>query len=202
MGQDIREMFRNQELRDGEKLNKGHQKRFEARLDEAFPQQKKKASYYQFLKIAAVLVVALGVGFYFLNNNPQPTQPGNQIADTPVKKEAEKAAPDKQYKLSDDSPQFKKIEDYYMASVNIQLAKLDVTPENKELIDAFMNKLETLDEEYKKLNNEIQQSGINEETVEAMISNLQLRLDLLKKLKSKLNELKQSKNEKYENYQA
>lgn len=202
MGQDIREMFRNEELGSGKKLNKGHQKRFEARLDEAFPQQKKKSSYYQVLKIAAVVVVALGVGFYFLNNNPQPAQPENQIANTPVKQEAEKASLEQHYMLSDDSPQFKKIEDYYMASVNIQLAKLDITPENKELIDAFMSKLETLDEEYTRLNNEIQQSGVNEETVEAMIANLQLRLDLLKKLKNKLNELKQSKNERYENYQA
>ncbi len=202
MGQDIREMFRNEELGKGKKLNKGHQKRFEARLEEAFPQQKKKTSYYQFLKIAAVLVVALGVGFYFLNNKPTPLQSENQIADTPVKEEAQKAAPEQEYRLSDDSPEFKKIEDYYMASVNIQLAKLDITPENKELIDAFMSKLETLDSEYNRLNNEIQQSGINEETVEAMIANLQLRLDLLKKLKNKLNELKQSKNERYENYEA
>lgn len=96
----------------------------------------------------------------------------------------------------------KKVEDYYLASLNIQLAKIDLTPENKELVDSFMSKLETLDQEYVALNTEIEQSGINEETIEAMIANLQLRLDLLKKLKTKLNELKQSKNEHYENYQA
>ena len=89
-----------------------------------------------------------------------------------------------------------------MASVNIQLAKLEMTPGNKELIDAFMKKLETLNEEYIALNAEIQETGLNEETVEAMIANLQLRLDLLKKLKTKLNEIEQSKDNRYENYQA
>ncbi|MCM8569169.1 hypothetical protein NE848_07255 [Gramella jeungdoensis] len=203
MGQDIREMFRNQEHIGKEKLNKGHQRRFEARLDEAFPVQKKKSSYYQVLQIAALFVVALGVGaFFYFNNQEVPVEENNQIVETPVKEEADEETKTTEYRLSDVSPEFKKIEDYYMASVNIQLAKLDMTPENKELIDAFMNKLETLDEEYIALNAEIQETGLNEETVEAMIANLQLRLDLLKKLKVKLNEIKQSKNNKNENYQA
>ena len=123
--------------------------------------------------------------------------------DTPVEDEVkEEKVPTTEYRLSDVSPEFKKIEDYYMASVNIQLAKLDMTPENKELIDAFMKKLETLNEEYIALNAEIRETGINEETVEAMIANLQLRLDLLKKLKTKLNEIEQSKDNRHENYQA
>ncbi len=204
MGQDIREMFRSEEHENKEKLSKGHQKRFEARLDEAFPEEKKKSNQFFILKIAAVVIVALGIGgFLFLNNgNELPvTKDNNQVADTPVNQEASEETT-KEYRLSDVSPEFKKIEDYYMASINIQLAKLDMTPANKELIDAFMTKLETLDNEYKALNAEIQESGLNEETVEAMIANLQLRLDLLKKLKTKLNELKQSKDNKYENYQA
>lgn len=204
MGQDIREMFRNEEHISKEKLNKGHQKRFEARLEEAFPVQKKKGNYYFALQIAAVLVVALGIGgFFFFNGDSGITETNNnQVVETTT--DTEEASEDNttEYRLSEVSPQFKKIEDYYMASLNIQLAKLELTPENKQLVDAFMNKLETLDEEYQALNAEIQETGINEETVEAMISNLQLRLDLLNKLKVKLNEIKQSNNDEYENYQA
>lgn len=203
MGQDIREMFRNQEHTGTEKLNKGHQKRFEARLEEAFPVQKRKTSYYQVLQIAAILVVALGVGaFFYFNNDGMPVEENNQIVETPVEEETSEETKTTEYRLSDVSPEFKKIEDYYLASVNIQLANLDMTPGNKELIDAFMTKLETLDQEYIALNAEIQETGLNEETVEAMIANLQLRLDLLKKLKTKLNEIKQSKDNRYENYQA
>ena len=204
MGQDIRKMFQNEEHVGKEKLSKGHQKRFEARLDEALPVQKKKRNFSEFLQIAAVIVVALGIGGFFLfNNGENPVQNNNQIVETPAEDTVEEEnVPTKEYRLSDVSPEFKKIEDYYMASVNIQLAKLDMTPENKELIDAFMKKLETLNEEYIALNGEIQETGINEETVEAMIANLQLRLDLLKKLKTKLNEIQQSKDNRYENYQA
>lgn len=202
MGQDIREMFRNQELSNQEKLNKGHQKRFEARLDEALP-RKKKNNLYTYLQIAAVAVVAIGIaGFLFFGNQNENVIPENQVVETPVDQDARNDAPATDYRLSNVSPEFKKIEDYYMASLNIQLAELDMTPKNKELIDAFMTKLETLDQEYIALNAEIEESGLNEETVQAMISNLQLRLDLLKNLKSKLKELKQSKNNINENYQA
>ncbi len=204
MGQDIREMFQNEEQIGKEKLSKGHQRRFEARLEEALPVQQKR-NYSHFLQIAAVIVVALGIGAFFLFNNGEDpvVQDKNQIVETPVKEDKnEENKQTTEYRLSDVSPEFKKIEDYYMASVNIQLAKLDMTPDNKELIDAFMKKLETLNEEYIALNAEIQETGLNEETVEAMIANLQLRLDLLKKLKTKLNEIKQSKDNRYENYQA
>ena len=204
MGQDIREMFRNEEHIGKEKLTKGHQKRFEARLNEALPVQRNKRNFSSFLQIAAVIVVALGIGAFFLfNNGENPVENTNQIVDTPTEEPAQdETVPTTEYRLSDVSPEFKKIEDYYMASVNIQLAKLDMTPKNKELIDAFMKKLETLNEEYIALNAEIQETGINEETVEAMIANLQLRLDLLKKLKTKLNEIEQSKDNRHENYQA
>ena len=202
MGQDIREMFKSEERVGKEKLREGHQNRFEARLEETLPKERK--NYRSLVQIAAVLVVIIGIGGFFLFNNTQdPVQNNNQMVDAPAEESSndEKAATN-EYRLSDVSPEFKKIEDYYMASVNIQLAKLDMTPNNKELIDAFMKKLETLNEEYIALNAEIQETGLNEETVEAMIANLQLRLDLLKKLKTKLSEIKKSKDNRYENYQA
>ncbi|MBT8319982.1 MAG: hypothetical protein KJP01_07625, partial [Gramella sp.] len=60
MGQDIRKMFQNEEHVGKEKLSEGHQARFEARLDEALPVQRKKRNLSSFLKIAALIVVALG----------------------------------------------------------------------------------------------------------------------------------------------
>lgn len=202
MGQDIREMFRNEEQDNRSALPKGHQKRFLEKLNQEMPSEERSLGWNQLLKVAAVIVVILAAGLFFISRTSS-EEAGNQIVDTetqPVKASEEKNESD--YRLSDVSPEFKKVEDYYLASLNIQLAKIDLTPENKELVDSFMSKLETLDQEYVALNTEIEQSGINEETVEAMIANLQLRLDLLKKLKTKLNELKQSKNEHYENYQA
>ena len=92
--------------------------------------------------------------------------------------------------LSALSPEFKKIEDYYLASVNLDIARLEITDDNKELIDAFMKQLSDLDSEYKRLNQEITESGVSEEMVNAMIENLKLRVELMLKLKATLKEMK------------
>ena len=205
MAQDIRKMFQEDKSFTSDKLKKGHQKRFEARLEKAFPQASKKPSgnRFLFLKIAAVLVVVLGVGFIFFNGDAN--LQGDRVVDTETKTEVPKEQEipvAKEYQLSDVSPEFKKVENFYLASLNIELAKLEVNDENKALVDSFMEQLAELDEEYKRLNNEIRETGLNESSVESMIANLQLRLELLFKLKNKLKEINQSQNKNYENHQA
>ncbi|SOC78609.1 hypothetical protein SAMN06296241_0121 [Salinimicrobium sediminis] len=204
MAQDIRKMFQ-EDTTLPSNPPKGHQKRFEARLEEALPQENKKDSgrMFYFLRIAAVLVVVLGISFFFLNRESE--MGGEQFTDAPVKTEKESAEEipvTKEYQLSDVSPEFKKIEDYYLASLNMELAKLDVNDSNKELIDSFMTQLAGLDREYQKLNAEINETGLTEGTIEAMVSNLQLRLDLLYKLKNKINDINQSKIKENENHRA
>ncbi|HSP40569.1 MAG TPA: hypothetical protein VLN46_03985 [Gillisia sp.] len=200
MAQDIRDMFRDEDPGAQDKLNTGHKERFEQKLDRALPKEKKTNTFF-FLKIAAVLIVALGVGlFYFSNRNV--SVPDTQIVETPDEESIDEIYNESQFQLSDISPEFKKIESYYLAGINMELAKLEINNDNKALIDAFMLQMEELDKEYQRLNAELQEIGPNEQTIEAMIANLQLRMDLLRKLKSKLNEIKQSKNKSYENLQA
>lgn len=204
MAQDIRDLFGKEDSGSGEdKLNKGHQKRFEARLNKELPVERSGRGFY-FLKIAAIFIVALGVGFFFWNNSANPGTE-NEVVDTPViieNEEEEIPSDANQFQLSDVSPEFKKIENYYMAGINMELAKLEINNDNKALIDAFMLQLEELDKEYQRLNAELNEIGPNEQTIEAMVANLQLRMDLLRKLKTKLNELKNSKNKSYDNLQA
>lgn len=199
MAQDIREMLRNDKSQAGEKLPGGHRERFTARLDKEMPRQKKESKFF-FLKIAAILVVALGVGFFFYNSG-DPTGNEIEVVNAPVN-ELQEEEIEKKFQLSDISPEFKQIENYYLAGINMELANLEVNNDNKALIDAFMLELEELDKEYQRLNAELQESGPNQQTIEAMIANLQLRLDLLLKLKNKLNEIKNSKNKNHENLQA
>ncbi len=204
MAQDIRKMFQ-EDTTLPSRPPKGHQKRFEARLEQALPQEKKKDSdrMFYFIRIAAVLVVVLGISFFFLNSGNEFA--GEQFTETPVAtepEEKEEIPVTGEYQLSDVSPEFKKVEDYYLASLNMELAKLDVNDSNKELIDSFMAQLAGLDREYQKLNAEISETGLNEGTLEAMVSNLQLRLDLLYKLKNKIKDINQSKIKKNENHTA
>ena len=58
-----------------------------------------------------------------------------------------------------------------------------------------MERLAELDKEYAVLNKELNEFGPNDETISALIQNLQLRLQLLQRLKEKLNQLKSSENE-------
>jgi hypothetical protein len=101
----------------------------------------------------------------------------------------------KNISLGDLSPDLQKIENYYVANINLELSKLTISPDNKDMIDGYMIQLGALDEEYKRLNQELNDIGPNDQTIEALIKNLQLRLQLLQKLKTKLNQLKSSKNE-------
>ncbi|UZH55445.1 hypothetical protein JRG66_00645 [Salinimicrobium tongyeongense] len=206
MAQDIRKMLQEDKSLLS-KPPKGHLNRFEARLEAQFPQEKKESSSpnrsFYFLKIAAVLVVALGIGFFFLNKHE--TFSGNEITNAPEVIEQEKEeeiSVTKEYQLSDESPEFRKIENFYLASLNIELAKLEVNDSNKALVDSFMKQLAGLDQEYKKLNAEISETGLTESSVEALISNLQLRLELLYKLKNKIKDINQSKMQKNENHKA
>jgi hypothetical protein len=202
MAQDIRDMFRDEKPESQEKLNKGHEQRFMARLDNEMPVDQKGGNRYFYFSIAAVLVVALGIGLFMFN---EPVSTGNdvELVDTPSSEtEPANTLEERQFLLSDVSPEFKQIENYYMASINMELAKLEINDDNKALIDAFMLELEELDKEYQRLNAELNEAGPNEQTIEAMVANLQLRLELLLKLKNKLNEIKNSKNKNYENLQA
>ena len=202
MAQDIRKMLREERELSSEKLRKGHLKRFEQRLDKNLPQEgeKRNNNRFFFLKIAAVLVVVFGVGaiFYFGNNDTM--QP--QVVEQQVEEEINTEPGQPEYRLSDVSPEFRKIENFYMANLNVELAKLKVDDENKALVDSFMVQLAELDREYKRLNLEISESGLSESSVEALIKNLQLRLELLNKLKTKINDIKEPKNNNYEDFQA
>lgn len=203
MAQDIRDMFKKEGAWESGKLPEGHQMRFEARMDKAFPEPAKNAyNNFFILKIAAVMIVVLGIGIFMLN--PENPYQANPVADTPQETNLEdtQEAAENTFQLSEVSPQFKKIENYYLANLNVELAKLDVNEDNKALIDAFMTQLAELDKEYQRLNAEFDEGGANEQTVEAMIANLQLRIELLYKLKSKLKEINQSNKNSYENLQA
>lgn len=198
MAQDIRNMFKDDKSWTSEKLSKDHLKSFEAKLDQALPKQKSN-NKFTFLKIAALFMVVLGIGAFFMNKD-QFNKSDTPVVSTPEVVDEKEELPVKEFQLSEVSPEFKKIENYYLAGINIQLAKLEVNPSNKALIDSFMSKMAELNKEYRHLNSEFNKSGPNEQTIEAMVENLQLRLDLLYKLKNKLTEIKQSKNTDHDNY--
>ena len=145
-------------------------------------------------------IVLLGVSYFGyqylsdftgdnLNNNKNPI----------VENNTSDALENNQISLGDLSPDLKKVEEYYITGINLQLASLKINSENKDLVDGFMKQLGILDKEYKRLSTELNKEGPNEATITALIDNLKLRLELLFKLKNKLNELKKQENEPINN---
>lgn len=204
MGHDIREMMKEQE-NTRPMLSKGHADRFEARLELAFHTEKKKTKQngnntFFWLKIAAMVVVFFGLGYF---GYQQLSMGGaNEITTTIPEDGSENNVEIAGITLGDLSPDLKRVEDFYLAGINSQLASIEPDEENKELIDGYMKRLSELDMEYKLLNIELNEVGPTEATINALIDNLKLRLELLFKLKNKLKELKNLENEQFNNLEA
>ncbi len=193
MAQDLREMLQFEaQKKANPPLADGHKDRFLSRLEAEFPASQKNNNYFLWYKIAAVLVVVLVSGVLFWPTSSQLNQE-QLVKNQPSSSPHLPVVPATM--LSQSSPEFKKIEDFYLANLHTELAALTITPENKELIDDFMLQLEQLDDEYLRLNEEIKEYGVSEASIGTLIQNLELRLDLLKRLKSKLKSLKQEQQQ-------
>jgi len=134
-----------------------------------------------------LVIVSIGLGYQYFNSSEASV---NTVVENEVKDEKQQ-----DFSFGDLSPDLKKVENYYLANISMELSKLEVSPETKDLVDSFLEQLNNLNGEYKSLNEELKDLGPNDQTINALIENLQLRLQLLQKLKKKLNELKSSKNE-------
>jgi hypothetical protein len=179
MQQDIRDTFKNYEEENVE-LSKNHSTKFEALLQQELHQNKPKKNYIKWLSVAAsiMLLVSIGIQFY-----------PNKIAE-PIITKNDNDSTTKQITLGNISPEFNTIETYYTNSINLEISQLDLSDENKELVDSYLLKIAELTKEYKNLTQELNTKGVNDATIDALIRNLQLRLQLLQRLKKQLNEFK------------
>tara|TARA_R110002050_G_scaffold298901_1_gene463093 strand:- start:33360 stop:33956 length:597 start_codon:yes stop_codon:yes gene_type:complete len=183
MSQDLRDMFKNSNTEIVQSMKDGHEQRFIKRMEVELPVAK--GPSLPWFKIAASIIMLTGLGAYILMNwnNTEPLE-------TIIVEKNNSATEERGISLGDLSPDLKKVENYYMVNINLELSQLNISDRNKALVDSFMERLEELNVEYKKLNIELNEIGPNDLTITALIKNLQLRLQLLHKLRDKLQELK------------
>ncbi|MCC1485432.1 hypothetical protein [Winogradskyella immobilis] len=181
MAQDLKNLFEDQSKEQTAEMSTGHEARFLQKLDKALPKQKK-TNRFGFLNIAASVVVLLGLSYGAYQFISSPNTGGNTIPEEEVTRS-----------IGDVSPELKKVEDYYLASINLELSKLQIAPENKELFDGYLSRIKELTQEYKLLSDEFIDAP-NEQTADAIINNLKLRLDLMYRLKEKLSELRNTES--------
>ncbi|MDH3698855.1 MAG: hypothetical protein OEQ81_09330 [Flavobacteriaceae bacterium] len=188
MAQDLRKLFEEKRGKlSGEPMKEGHEERFLDKLEDAYPT--KTRSLWPVLRIAASVAVLILAGIWIWNGSSTGEITNTQVVDSQSNTDQQ------QITIGDLSPDLKKVEDYYMANISLELAQLDLTGEKRSVAEGFITQLGELDSEYSKLNAELNEVGPNDQTISALIRNLQLRLQLLHKLKETLDQFKSSENE-------
>jgi hypothetical protein len=175
MPKDIRDILKVNSGR-GLELPEDHKAKFEVRLQKLHAPRVRN---YIFLKIAATILIIVSIGYLALNH--QSTDGKNSSEESSI------------VDLGTVSPEMKQIENYYLTAINYEMASLEVNPEAKEVLDQYLEKISELTKAYRQLNMDLSQNGINEKSINALINNLQLRLQLLLELKDTMNEIKTSK---------
>ncbi len=213
MAQDIRQLFEQERERSQPALSEGHEDRFLQKLEERLPQKKRRWRMIWLQTAAAsILLISIGWGGYYAWKNSQTSavdgpaivDSSPQLDTSPTKEDLSaednssskvNVSPDASKEkplltLSDLSPDLKKVETYFISSINVELANLKVTEEEQEMVDAYLAKIRDLGKEYDNLNQELNTIGVNDMTITALIENLKIRLQLLQRLKQNLNHSK------------
>ncbi|SEE40384.1 hypothetical protein SAMN04487765_2438 [Tenacibaculum sp. MAR_2010_89] len=182
MDKDIRDILKNNTNNNVE-ISSKHRVRFQQKLLSELHEKPSKVKKYKWLYVAASIVLLVGVGIKFSTTNIE----GESL---PKITNSVELNNDSQISLGSISPELKTIESYYINTINYELSQLELTKENKELFDGYLTQLGLLTKEYKSLTQELNKKGINDDTINALIGNLQMRLQLLKRMQKQLHEFK------------
>ena len=153
-----------------------HEANFERLLSAELYQKKTKRISVKRISIAASVAILISVCSLFFLKNEEEKIPEN--------------IPVKEMTLGTISPEFNTIETYYVNSINLEISEIEIDNSNKELIDGYLLKIAELMNEYTLLTKELNTKGVNNATIDALIRNLQLRLELLQQLKKQLSQFK------------
>lgn len=169
MKQDIRDFFREED--DLKTLPNNHRAEF---LDKLNKHSKKKSSAFGWLKIAAILLVALTVGFSVFYNQPE------------------------EDKVSPIVAQIEAVEAKYLEDIEEEWENFVAIADDAILVERFRKKLNALDADYHDISIQFKQDSNNILVIESLVENLQTRLQLLKDIQNHIKILNQI-NEQHEN---
>ncbi len=168
MKQDIRDLFKEEdELR---RLPENHREEFLEKLEH---QNKKSSNHRIWLKIAAVVIITLAIGYTVLN-----------------KSSIEEVKP----MIS----QIENVEAAYLKDIEKEWKSFIALANDEALVARFQKRLDELDADYQDIAAQFQNDANNIEVVEALVENLKTRLKILKDIQEHIKILNQ-KNEQNEN---
>lgn len=167
MKRDIRELFKDNEAQTA--LPKNHRAEFLEKLQQ---QPKPATNYKHWLRIAVVAVIALGIGFGVLYKSPIENQ-NTMVA------------------------QIQAIEAQYLQDIDTEWHNFVALTKDDVLVARYKKRLDALDADYQDISAQFQNDTNNILVIEALVENLQTRLQLLKDIQEHINILNQN-NEQYE----
>lgn len=179
----LEEFFRDVDF-DVAEPSQGHQERFLEKLKKANIKPVKKFTkvrtlWSPILAVAAgfALIVILAGNFLGINVN-------QESAD-----------------LANISPEMEQTQLFYTSMIQTELAKVQEasTPETKAIVEDALAQMDKLDKDYEALKVDLKNSGQDNRVIFAMISNLQQRIDVLNNVLSRIETIKELKNQKNEN---
>ena len=93
--------------------------------------------------------------------------------------------------LANVSPEMKQTQDFYSSVIRTELAALQElkTPETAAVINDALTQMSILEKDYENLKKDLGKSGQDQRVIYAMITNFQKRIDLLKMVLEKVNNI-------------
>lgn len=154
--------------------SEGHQERFLDKLNQhnGVVALKPKRNLWKPLSIAASVALLCVLGFQFL---AQPQSIKEQVVDI--------------------APEISETEFYFASLIEeqVQILEQENSPETAKLVADTLAKLAELEEDYKNLEQELINGGNNKIILNAMITNFQIRIDLLEEVLANVETIKNLK---------
>ncbi|MBU2928515.1 hypothetical protein [Winogradskyella psychrotolerans] len=165
MKQDIRNLFNEED--DLKTLPEKHRIEFRERLKK---QSQPKRGPYAWLSAAAILIIALTIGFNVMQKEVKPEL--NQVSPIIAQVEAVEAA--------------------YLKDIETEWQSFIAIADDAVLVERFRKKLKDLDTDYKAISVQFKEDSNNILVIEALVENLQTRLQILKDIQKHINILHQN----------
>ncbi|MEX0316062.1 MAG: hypothetical protein AB3N18_17920 [Allomuricauda sp.] len=159
----------------------GHQDRFLEKLNQSkgvVTLSKKRTTWWKPLSIAASIVLICALGLKIFTNPPSIKEQVVEIA-----------------------PEVSKTEFYFANLIEEQVQELKQmkSPETAQLVDDTLLQLKKLEDNYQTLEQELVNGGNSKIILNAMITNFQTRIDLLKEVLTNIENIKNLKSYNDEN---
>lgn len=173
---DIRNLFKDEDA-SNKKLPEAHRNEFLEKLKASKNQTTKRTDYAFIYKIAAALVLFVAIGFVVYQ---QVNKSNVEVVET-ITIEA----------------QIKNIETQYLASIDAEWQNFIALTEDENLVKRYQKKLNDLDKDYREMSTKFNSDSNNILLIEALVENLQTRLQFLKDIQAHIKILNQN-NESHE----